>query len=140
MTRDYLAALPALLKGRRWANVRLDFLEAFSTDAAMEVIDQCLVQGIPKEALHHVAPFTRDACTAALSNMPAVSSYKYKDEFGHFDRPSRITLVNPSRAYNDPAAEYLVPQSLCLTHHRVKRATTKLPAKADLRTGLESRG
>ena len=51
MSQDYLAALLAVSRNKRYAKARLELLDAIGTDAVRGVINDCLSNGLPDNIL-----------------------------------------------------------------------------------------
>jgi hypothetical protein len=73
MSQDYLAALLAVSRNKRYAKARLELLDAIGTDAVREVISDCLSNGLPDNVLQQVAALMLDARATSPSDETVIS-------------------------------------------------------------------
>jgi hypothetical protein len=73
MSQDYLAALLAISRNKRYAKARLELLDAIGTDAVRRVISDCLSNGLPDNVLQQVAALMLDARATSPSDETAIS-------------------------------------------------------------------
>ena len=98
MSQDYLAALLAVSRNKRYAKARLELLDAIGTDAVRGVINDCLSNGLPDNTLREVAALMLDARAASPSDETAISRDQNNEARGKFEQQKTHTPSGLARA------------------------------------------
>ena len=86
MSQDYLAALLAVSRNKRYAKARLELLDAIGTEAVRRVINDCLSTGLPDNILREVAALMLDARAASPSDETAISQDQNNEARGNSEQ------------------------------------------------------
>lgn len=98
MSQDYLAALLAVSRNKRYAKARLELLDAIGIDAVRGVINDCLSNGMPDKVLQEVAALMLDARAASPSDETAISRDQSNEARGNSEQQKAHTRSGLARA------------------------------------------
>ena len=108
MSQDYLAALLAVSRNKRYAKARLELLDAIGTDAVRGVINDCLSNRLPDNILREVAALMLDARAASPSDETAISRDQNNEARGNSEQQKTDTPFGLAHAEIPTASKYHV--------------------------------
>lgn len=125
MSQDYLAALLAVSRNKRYAKARLELLDAIGTDAVRGVINDCLSNGLPDNTLREVAALILDARAASPSDETAISRDQNNEARGKFEQQKTHTPSGLARAEIATPSKHHVSQDLFTARSSQQRGAEK---------------